>query len=122
MKWTPNYNLNKPEQTDYINVDDLNENMDTLDEELKKVSDDLANKEEYVHPDYHEPGIIKQDENNKFVTDEEKEKWNSASEDLEEHINNPMPHRMKHDGKTYKYGFGIDDAKGAVVFKYEEVR
>ena len=33
-----------------------------------------ANK--YTHPDKHEPSDIKQDENNRFVSDEEKTKWN----------------------------------------------
>ena len=39
MQKTSNYNLNKPEQTDVVNIDDLNENFDILDAELKKVSD-----------------------------------------------------------------------------------
>ncbi|MFA9462928.1 MAG: hypothetical protein ACERKN_01420 [Velocimicrobium sp.] len=39
MLQTSNYNLNKPEQTDVINIDDLNGNFDTLDRELKKVAD-----------------------------------------------------------------------------------
>ncbi len=39
MQQTSNYNLNKPEQTDAVNIDDINANFDTLDAELKKVSD-----------------------------------------------------------------------------------
>lgn len=39
MQKTPNYNLNKPEQTDVVNIDDLNANFDTLDTELKKVAE-----------------------------------------------------------------------------------
>lgn len=39
MQQTSNYGLNKPEQTDTVNIDDLNANFDTLDTELKKVSD-----------------------------------------------------------------------------------
>ena len=34
MKYTNNYNLKMPEQTDYINVDDFNYNFETIDEEL----------------------------------------------------------------------------------------
>ena len=40
--------------------------------------DDEANK--YIHPDSHAPSIITQDENNRFVTDAEKTKWNDKSE------------------------------------------
>lgn len=39
MQNTPNYNLKKPAQTDVVNIEDLNSNFDTLDTELKKVSD-----------------------------------------------------------------------------------
>lgn len=36
MQQTPNYGLNKPEQTDLVNIDDLNTNFDIIDTELKK--------------------------------------------------------------------------------------
>lgn len=39
MQQTSNYGLNKPEQTDVIDIDNLNTNFDKLDTELKKVSD-----------------------------------------------------------------------------------
>ena len=39
MQNTPNYNLNKPEYTDFADVVKLNENMDILDTKLKEVSD-----------------------------------------------------------------------------------
>ena len=39
MQQTSNYALNKPEQTDTVNIENLNSNFDTLDTELKKVSD-----------------------------------------------------------------------------------
>lgn len=39
MQQTSNYALNKPEQTDVVNIEDLNTNFDTIDTELKKVSD-----------------------------------------------------------------------------------
>lgn len=42
MKNTVNYGLNKPEGTDYINIEDLNENADKIDTELKSHSDSLA--------------------------------------------------------------------------------
>jgi hypothetical protein len=39
MKQSLNYALNKPEQSDVVNIEDLNANFDTMDSELKKVSD-----------------------------------------------------------------------------------
>lgn len=42
MKTTTNYGLKKPEQNDFCNVDDLAENMDKVDEELKKVEESAA--------------------------------------------------------------------------------
>ena len=37
MKYTNNYNLKMPEQTDYINVDDFNYNFETIDSQIKAV-------------------------------------------------------------------------------------
>ena len=37
MKTTTNYGLNKPEATDFYNVEDFNQNMDTIDSTLKKM-------------------------------------------------------------------------------------
>lgn len=42
MKNTTNYGLNKPESTDFYNVDDMNSNMDVIDANLKKHEDDIA--------------------------------------------------------------------------------
>lgn len=38
MKTTKNLGLKKPEATDFYNVEDFNENMDTIDEEMQKLS------------------------------------------------------------------------------------
>ncbi len=37
MQYTANYNLKKPEGTDIVNIDDLNDNADILDQKLKEV-------------------------------------------------------------------------------------
>ena len=42
MKTTTNYGFKKPEQNDFCNVDDFAENMDKVDEELKKVEESAA--------------------------------------------------------------------------------
>ncbi len=45
MKQTANYKLNKPEETDVVNIDDLNTNFDTLDAEVFKKVDKLSGKD-----------------------------------------------------------------------------
>lgn len=45
MKYTPNYNFKKPDQTDSYNVDDFNGNMDILDTKLKEVADNTSGQE-----------------------------------------------------------------------------
>ena len=45
MKYTSNYNLKKPEGSDTVNIDDLNDNFDVIDQALKNHEDDLATKE-----------------------------------------------------------------------------
>ena len=44
MKSTTNYGLNKPESTDFYNVNDFNTNMDKIDAELKKHANHISNK------------------------------------------------------------------------------
>lgn len=43
MKHTTNLNLNKPEATDYVNIEDLNENADIIDEEIHDTKHELEN-------------------------------------------------------------------------------
>ncbi len=42
MKYTGNYNLKKPEGADAVNIEDLNDNVDIIDSELKKVNANKA--------------------------------------------------------------------------------
>lgn len=42
MNYTENYNLKKPDKTDYININDINVNMDIVDSILKAVSDRIS--------------------------------------------------------------------------------
>ncbi len=43
MKYTANYNLKKPDESDVVNVGDLNDNVDIIDTELKKIYDKANN-------------------------------------------------------------------------------
>ena len=45
MKYTENYNLKKPEGSDVVNIEDLNDNADIIDQALKAHDDALATKE-----------------------------------------------------------------------------
>jgi hypothetical protein len=41
VNYTPNLNLRKPAKTDPVLIDDLNDNMDILDQEVKGIRDTL---------------------------------------------------------------------------------
>ena len=43
MKNTQNYGLNKPEITDYYNVEHQNQNMDIIDVKLKEIDENATN-------------------------------------------------------------------------------
>lgn len=43
MKYTGNYNLKKPEGSDVVNIDDLNDNADIIDQKLKEIEDSVEN-------------------------------------------------------------------------------
>lgn len=64
MQKTTNYNLKKPESTDYVNISDLNDNADIVDEELKKNADALTSH---------------QADNTIHITQQERKKWNDAA-------------------------------------------
>ncbi|MBU5311470.1 hypothetical protein KQI38_05470 [Tissierella carlieri] len=96
MKYTTNYNLNKPEGTDVVNIEDLNANMDTIDTELAKKVDKVSGKglstndyttteknklagiaagaNNYIHPSTHPASMIGEEANKKFMTDAERSK------------------------------------------------
>ena len=116
MKYTGNLNLKKPEGTDIVNINDLNENADILDLAVAGKVDKVAGKglsdenftaaeknklagiatgaNNYTHPANHPASIITQDVSNRFVTDTEKANWNAketpagAQNKVDTHANN----------------------------------
>lgn len=116
MKYTGNLNLKKPEGTDIVNIDDLNENADILDlavagkvdkvvgkglseenftaAEKNKLAGIATGANNYTHPANHPASIIIQDASNRFVTDTEKANWNAketptgAQTKVDTHANN----------------------------------
>lgn len=92
--FTPNYNLKKPETTDFINIKDINDNMDILDGQLKALSeaqkdidcgvwDTTPVTEHNAAAKAHQNLFV--DGNNAAVVDD--------SQELEEHLVNPNAHQ-----------------------------
>lgn len=94
VRYTSNLNLKKPENSDVVNNDDLNDNFDILDVEVTKkattTQDGRMSKEDktkldgieagankYVHPKTHSADIIIPNADRRFVSDTEKEAWNA---------------------------------------------
>jgi hypothetical protein len=49
VNYTPNLNLKKPDRTDPVLIDDLNDNMDILDQEVGEIRDILDDLEDPVY-------------------------------------------------------------------------
>ncbi|OMC81844.1 hypothetical protein BK128_21480 [Viridibacillus sp. FSL H7-0596] len=106
MKQTEKLNLKKPDLTDYVNISDLNENMDIIDAavgDLKKGNieiDDLQTNDKTL------AGAI-----------------NEVKNDLTTHVDDATPHQFTDatDKKTYEYGFKTNAAKDGLIFVYNEV-
>ena len=80
MKYTGNYNLKKPEGSDVVNIEDLNDNADIIDQQLKTVANELtSHKNEKATQD--KLGHVKVDGKTIFI-----------NEDGEISVNNPYPH------------------------------
>lgn len=102
-EYTQNFNLIKPGQEDFYNVENFNNNADIIDAELKKLENNKVDKVEgkqlstedytteekqklagieegankYTHPKTHSANIITENENRRFVSDVEKANWDS---------------------------------------------
>ena len=50
MKYTQNYNLRKPEDTDPADIQDLNYNADAIDGKLKELEDEQTTHEQATNP------------------------------------------------------------------------
>ncbi len=95
MQNTTNYLLKKPELTDYVNVEDLNENADIIDAELKRQDDELvAHKADDVS----------------HITSTERTNWNGKQGAL------PVENRRKITFGTADPSGGVD---GDIYFQYE---
>lgn len=99
MLKTPKLQLNKPEGTDVVNIEDLNANMDKLDAEVTRLAsasqDGRMSRDDkvrlngiapgannYVHPATHPASMITETTTERFVSDAEKLKWNGKQDSL----------------------------------------
>ncbi|PEB56252.1 hypothetical protein CON65_15965 [Bacillus pseudomycoides] len=88
MKNTLNYNLKKPDLEDYVNVADLNDNMDIVDGEIKKNTDKIDVLEQNL-----ETHVA---DSEKHITAEERAIWNSKAEgNIREDATKPLRVEVK---------------------------
>lgn len=99
MSNTPNYNLNKPAQTDFYDVDVQNENMDKIDAALSNKVDKVSGKElssnDYTNTDKSKVGNLPSDTNTELG-----KKANTT--DLTNHTSNTTVHVTSTEKSTWK--------------------
>lgn len=98
MSNTPNYNLNKPAQTDFYDVDVQNENMDKIDAALSNKVDKVSGKglstNDYTTTDKNKVGNLPSDTNNELG-----KKANAI--DLTNHTSNTTAHVTSTEKNTW---------------------
>lgn len=98
MSNTPNYNLNKPAQTDFYDVDVQNENMDKIDAALSNKVDKVSGKglstNDYTTTDKNKVGNLPSDTNNELG-----KKANAI--DLTNHTSNTTAHVTSAEKNTW---------------------
>jgi len=122
---TPNYGLKKPAQIDFYDVDDFNHNADIIDEELKKVSNEIETK---INTEFEK----KADLNSPAFTGTPTAPTQSASDNstklattayvtraINNHVTAEMPHQFTVNGVTYRWGLAV--INGVVNVLYEEI-
>ncbi|MFJ8261398.1 hypothetical protein ACIQ4I_05490 [Rummeliibacillus sp. NPDC094406] len=109
MKYTEKLQLKKPDLTDYVNISDINENMDTLDTAVKELQDGSTSIPDLDTDDKRLAGAINEIKNEVINT-------NNA---IVNHQANPMPHTFVDNGITYRWGFRTVNGEPQMI--YEEV-
>jgi len=110
LKYTQNYNLRKPEDTDPADIQDLNYNADAIDGKLKEIEDWEAAHLQASNPHSITPALIGA------------ETPTGAQAKVDAHKAENMPHQfINHkENKTYKFGFQLS-AEGNPQIIFEEV-
>jgi hypothetical protein len=150
LKYTQNYNLRKPEDTDPADIQDLNYNADAIDDKLKEIEDWEAAHLQATNPHSITPALIgaetptgaqqkanQAETNAKDYADDVLETAIGAIEGdvgqlqtdmstmqagVSTHLTASMPHQVQNlqTGKTYRYGLRVT-AEGQPQIIYEEV-
>ncbi|WP_107948291.1 hypothetical protein [Lysinibacillus parviboronicapiens] len=97
MKYTPNFNLKKPNLTDSILISDINENMDTIDAEISGLKEGTASIPDLETVDKTLAGAINEVKNEVI----------KVKQEMANHVIDSMPHAYKNtdNNKTYRLGF-----------------
>ena len=100
------------EKVDKVNGKGLSTNDYTTAEKQK-----LEGLSNYVHPSTHDASIINQDSTHRFVTDEEKVKWNSNTgiDITDEQISNAVNSYITENGLTFSFALTDANYKGYVT-------
>lgn len=96
MQYTTKLKLKKPDLTDYVNIADINDNMEILDTEIAKMTDAETGVEAKID-----------------------KKLTPLNEAFTQHLGESMPHRFIDNGKTYRWGFRTVNGEPQMI--YEEV-
>jgi len=124
-KYTPNFNLIKPDPDDFYNIQDFNDNMDKLDANAVKKDLGIAELISGTLEDRPDPGIA----GRYYFAQDKGEIWfdtgtewvlaAASREAFIAHLAETMPHRFSDGTKTYRWGLAVID--GVVNMVYEEV-
>jgi hypothetical protein len=120
MQNTPNYQLKKPDLNDYVNITDLNDNADTIDTELIRLSDSVGNLPD-LNTDEKTALVSSINEllekigNTSSLTTEEKSNLVAAVNELEQKFNAHLKERAtKEEYGHVKVGNGINVTEGVI--------
>lgn len=104
MQYTSRLNLKKPDLTDYVNVNDLNENFDIIDRTVGELQDGSTEIQNLETKSKQLAGVI-----------------NEINQKMEEHLAEEIPHIFvdSETGKKYRWGLGVDE--NGIYLQSEEV-
>lgn len=106
MKYTEKLQLKKPDLTDYVNISDINENMDVLDTAVKELQDGSTEIEDLQTNDKTLAGAI-----------------NELKENIVTHLADMNIHNqfLNGDNKKMQVTLGWNDALNCATMEYKEV-
>ena len=107
MQHTAKLNLKKPELTDYVNIQDLNDNMDILDATVGELREGSASIPDLQTVNKTLAGAI----------NEIDKKANSNKQTVTVHLEEIMPHKFLDNGKWYRWGFRTVNGEPQMIYE-----